>query len=235
MLTRTDLVSTKYQAYDGEVPSRNILKIYAPKRYYHLYNRGVAKQTVFKDDLDYRVFLDYLKYALTPESELDALVGVTASWQTIVRLRRLHLAGRIELLAYCLMPNHFHLLVYQYDERAIQDLMRSVMTGYGMYFNRRYRRVGPLFQGRYKAALITEEAYLHHISRYIHLNPPLSEFEQYPYSSYGYYQEKRASWVKPGRVLDLFDGGRAAYRAFVLDYGDYKTLLDEVQSTLANS
>ena len=69
------------------------------------------------------------------------------------------------------MPNHIHLLVYQHQPQAMAQFMRSVLTSYSRYFNKRYKRSGSLFESRYKASLISDDAYLEHISRYIHLNP----------------------------------------------------------------
>ena len=106
--------------------------------------------------------------------------------------------------------------------------MRAVCTNYVMYFNSKYERVGGLFQGKYKAALILDDPYLLHLSRYIHLNPsegsdPLIE---YPYSSYSYYLGKRNSnWVKPEEILAFFKTAQKislkdclSYQSFVEDY-----------------
>lgn len=209
--------------------------MYAADSYYHVYNRGVEKRTVFEDNLDYRVFLSYFKIALSPEEDEDV---VTAEKPAISnKLRRLHLEKEVELLAFCLLPNHFHLMLYQYSQRGIQKLMQSVMTGYVMYFNKRYDRVGSLFQGRYKAANIDNEAYLLHISRYIHLNTidAGSQPEGYEYSSYPYYMgKKHAEWIKPEKILQLHNNRRQDYASFVNDYTDRKQDLDEIKPYLAN-
>ncbi|QQS17911.1 transposase [Candidatus Saccharibacteria bacterium] len=79
--------------------------------------------------------------------------------------------GRLDILAYCLMPNHFHFFIYQYDEKAMYEFFKRITVSYSMYFNERYKRVGPVFQQRYRASLIYSDEYFLHISRYIHLNP----------------------------------------------------------------
>lgn len=79
--------------------------------------------------------------------------------------------GQIELLAYCLMPNHFHFLVKQTTDRAIAEFMQSLILKYVMYFNKKYKRVGSLFQGRYKTVLINDERQFVYITKYIHRNP----------------------------------------------------------------
>lgn len=175
------------------MPAKNRIKIYAADAYYHVYNRGVEKRIIFCDRKDFAVFFSLLKRYLGGDGQVD----------TNGRPYR-DLSAEIELVAYCLMPNHFHLLLYQLDPVAITDLMRRVETSYTMYFNKRYQRVGPLFQGCYKAALLTTEPYLIDISRYIHRNPG-GNWELYPYSSYRYYTGSKApAWVKPRRILQLY-------------------------------
>lgn len=202
------------------MPSRNILKHYTPDAYYHIYNRGVNKRRIFLEDYDYKVFLNLLKRYLDIKPHTD---NKGREYE--------HLRGKVELLAYCLMPNHLHLLLYAHDQQSISRLLTGVMTSYSMYFNKKYQRVGPLFQGRFKASGITNDAYLQHISRYIHLNP--KAYKKYPYSSYAdYVGERQTAWLQSNRILELFN--RDSYEAFVADYEDYKEQLDEVKHSLAN-
>lgn len=204
------------------MPSRNVVKEFAPHQYYHIYNRGVEKRSIFLDDQDYAVFLNLLKQYLTGET----------SHRT-----HLHqfdnLSGQISLIAYCLMPNHFHLMVYQVADNAVTRLMRRVMTGYVMYFNKRHQRVGALFQGRYRASNIDADAYLQHISRYVHLNP--KNFNQWPYSSLPYYKgEKQASWLNTEPIMALFDHNPEEYMEFVSDYEASQKELSLLKWQLAN-
>ncbi len=113
------------------------------------------------------------------------------------------------------------------------EFMRSLMTSYSMYFNRKYKRVGPVFQSRYKASRISTDEYLDHISRYIHLNP--REWENYPYSSFRYYRgDSEVDWLLPGKILELFPGTEQ-YIEFVKDYEGYKEMLDEIHWELADT
>lgn len=101
-----------------------------------------------------------------------------------------------------------------------------------MYFNKKYKRVGPLFQGRFRASLITSDSYLQHISRYIHLNP--STYKNWPYSSLPYYLGlQTAEWCQPDRILDLFRD-RQEYENFVADHEAHKKQLDDIKHELAN-
>lgn len=193
------------------VPSRNSIKEYVPSSYYHVYNRGVEKRCVFLDATDYSVFMAYLKrYLDSSESQ-------------VTKIRKYALYDSLEMVAYCLMPNHFHLLLYVGDEpRQLASLMQSVCTAYSMYFNKKYKRVGHLFQGRFKASRIIKDESLQHISRYIHLNP--MDYMDWPWSSMPDYINKDPSnWVKVDRVRSMVEGD---YLSFVEEYVDQKRILD---------
>jgi putative transposase len=207
----------------SHMASPNVIREYAEDQYYHLFNRGVEKRLIFQDEQDYAAFLGLLKKYLTGENHNKKNRHVFQP-----------LGDRVQLLAYCLMPNHFHLLLYQSDKEAITQLMRRVCTGYVMYFNNRYQRVGSLFQGRYKASAIDKDAYLHHISRYIHLNP--EDYESWPYSSLVYYKgKKKATWVSEKPILQLFNNDRQEYLNFIKDYKDSKAELSVLKWQLADS
>lgn len=208
------------------MPSRNIIKHYAGDAVYHIYNRGVEKRNIFIEEDDYAVFLNLLKRYLSPEPSADKLGRISRTYY-----------GEIELMAFCLMPNHFHILVWQKNPDGITKLMQSVCTSYTGYFNKKYKRVGSLFQGRYKASHITSDGYYQHISRYIHLNPLdiKQGFEKYPYSSLPYYLGRQeAKWVRPQKVLSDFNDS-SDYLKFVRDYEAQKEILDQLKYELANT
>jgi putative transposase len=207
------------------MPSRNVVKLYVAEGVYHVYNRGVEKRDIFLDAHDYAVFLYYLKtYLLPPDLAPDDRTPRGLR----IRLQKLELHRRIQLLAFCLMPNHFHLMLRQHDERAMSELMRRISNGYVEYFNRKYQRVGALFQGSYRAVLMSDEAQTVILSRYIHRNPvellsslELKNLADYPFSSYSYYLGQRSAlWLDPRPVLANFserpdDKSSIAYREFV--------------------
>lgn len=203
------------------MPSRNIIKVNIPDSYYHVYARGTNKQKLFLEAADYKYFLSLFERYLSQKPISDRM-GVVYP----------HFYGRIELLAYCLMQNHFHLLFYQVEVTAMEKLMRSIMTSYSRYFNIKYKRTGPLFESRYKASLLDQDAYLQHISRYIHLNP--RNWQTYRHSSLRYYKSDDVpEWLKPAKVLALFSGG-GDYMDFVADYEQHKQMLDELKYHLAD-
>lgn len=198
------------------MPSRNCIKNFDSRCTYHLYNRGVDKMTIFRDKRDYAVFLSYLKFALLSSDEYydikpEKLNHISESQR--YNLRRLGLKNRLVLRAFCLMPNHFHLLMYQEDHKAITSFMRSVMTGYAMYFNKRYKRVGPLCQGRFKARHIKTESDLLNVIRYIHLNPvdlPKTDWKSYePSSGKDYVKITNNEWLDTQYILSMFQDRRS--------------------------
>ena len=191
--------------------SRNSIKIPIENGYYHIYNRGVAKQDIFNTEQDYSVFLNYLKESLSPPPKLNEVKKnkIEINDHTFLRFERQpkNFYKEIDLIAYALMPNHFHLIIKQKKRESMEAFMRSISTRYSMYFNKSNDRVGPLFQGVYKAVLIENDSYLLHLSRYIHLNPQ-ENFKNLidAYSSYAnYIGTKKTSWVHPKPVLDFFD------------------------------
>jgi len=225
------------------MPAKHSIKEFVEGGYYHLYNRGVEKQKIFRDKQDYGVFLSYLKTYLVPKDEKAlraVLASDTAGWREknkAAKLLRLNnFFDDLALLAYCLMPNHFHFLVHQKAEDTIDRFINSLGTRYTMYFNKKYKRVGPLFQGVYKAVLVGSDEQLLHLTRYIHRNPkvfyhgkkPASQgdaLRSYEYSSYREYGAlRRTNWVKPGEILDQFGKkGKMSYQAFVEDADEEDT------------
>lgn len=161
---------------------------------YHVMARGVARMPTFLDDEDRRSFL--------------AVLG------------KLVEQGALEVHAYCLMPNHYHLLV-RTPQGELARWMRHVSGDYVRRFNPRHRRVGHLWQGRYKAILVESGAYFHECSRYIHLNPNRAKItrpaERYRWSSYRNYVGGPAAvpWVETRGILEDFGGDPGLYRAYV--------------------
>lgn len=202
------------------MPSRNVLKIDIPESYYHVYARGHRKQTLFRDKEDFETFTNLFARYLSRKAARD---GNGKFYP--------HLDRDVSLLCYCLMRNHFHLLLYQKSEGAMSSLMRGIMTSYSRYFNKKYGLSGALFESRYKAARISSNSYLTHVSRYIHLNP--RSWRTYPYSSIQEYFIGKPEWLKPQRVINLF-GSLPIYADFLDDYVGYKESLEIIKDELAN-
>lgn len=199
------------------MPSKNTIKLYDVPAYYHVYNRGAGRQAIFPDDADKEMFLSLLA------RHLDSADTTTRSDKIPYE------KYAVELLAYCLMDNHFHLLLYQErDIAAVTKLLRSISTSYTMYFNKRYSRSGHLFQSVFKASRIDNEPYLAHISRYIHLNP--EKFESYKWSSLGAYLDTTTlPWLHPERILAQ---SPERYEAFLHDYRSRRDIMKNFEVEL---
>jgi putative transposase len=172
----------------------------APGALHHIIARGIDRRDIFKDDKD-------------RDSFLERLGDILAETQTLC-------------FAWALIPNHFHLLL-KTGATPISTVMRRLLTGYAVSFNRRHRRYGHLFQNRYKSILCQEDPYLLELVRYIHLNPlragivnDLRSLDKYRYSGHGVILKKRKySWQNSEYVLRLFaekvSTARRRYREYV--------------------
>jgi REP element-mobilizing transposase RayT len=168
------------------------------ENYYHLYNRGVNYQPIFFQPENWGFF--------------------------IKRLREYCLPDLIDIIAYCLMPNHYHFLVYLKNDELSEKIMQPFGLSCVKAINHQQKRVGPLFQGPFKAKHVDKENYLLHLSRYIHLNPVEANLVKSPaewvYSSYrDYIGQRDGTFPKPEIVLAQFSSP-ASYRSFMETDGD---------------
>lgn len=176
------------------------LRVEYPHAFYHVLNRGLERREIFRERRDYEAFLELCL--------------------------AIHKRFKVIFHAYSLMPNHYHLML-ETPEGNLSRSMRYLDGVYTQGFNRRRKRVGPLFQGRYKAYLVEEEAYSLELSRYIHLNPVKARIvkypEDHPYSSFRYYlgQGKKPEFLETGWLLGQFHKktgeGRKAFHQFTLE------------------
>lgn len=213
------------------MPSRHVIREFKEDGYYHVFNRGVEKRLIFQDKQDYKMLLYYLFIYLVP------LEKVLLKYPLLpIRLYNKNLSKEVELVCFCLMPNHFHFLLHQTTQDATSKLMKQIMNGYTHYFNQKYKRVGPLVQGVFKAVDIPSDEIFVHISRYIHLNPVTAgltdNLEDYKWSSYPeYLGQKESSLSRKERVLDLFSSAQD-YKNFIQDQIDYAKSLDSIKHLL---
>jgi putative transposase len=215
------------------MPGKNTRKLYLENGYYHVYNRGVEKRSIFHDPQDYAVFLSYLKEYLTPKGDKDLRLQLNATgissaernkiWHS---LRRQNFSSEITLLAYCLMPNHFHLFLKQKTPKTMNQFMGSLCSSYSAYYNHKYDRVGTLYEGVYRALLVNSDSQFLHLSRYIHKQAlslqgeVLQEMQPCSYSEY--LGKRKTNWVHPEDVLVHFSQTEPAfsYERFVKDWID---------------
>lgn len=201
------------------MPGRNTIKIYIPDSYYHIYNRGLGN--IFIDGEDYLYFESLLARHVSLKPMQDSKGKEYRWYYPLLRIN-----------AYCLMPNHFHILVYQgEDELIISKFASSVLTAYTMYFNKKYKRRGPLFENTYKAVRIDNDTQLMHITRYIHLNH--HNYRAWDHSSYNDYLGQARDWIDTRSILELFPSTKA-YRTFVDDYEEAQRIRDAIKTEMAD-
>ena len=179
----------------------------APEEYYHLYNRGVRKQTIFHDRHDWSRFLFLILFLQSPK----VFLNITRPTKEFVRHSMFNInpddingiisKRYVELTTFTLMPNHFHLVAKEVEEGGISTYMQRVLNGYTKYYNAKYHKSGHLFQSSYRSIHIKDNTQLLHTSAYIHRNPrELKKWKdmeaEYEWSSY-------QDFIKENRWGDL--------------------------------
>ena len=193
------------------MPAKNLSRIDEEGIYSHIYNKGIEKRTIFNDKQDYETFQDYLRDYLTAPKDPDRIKENFKVHGQIFRgttHQPKNYFNSVELIAYSLLPDHFHLLLHQKTRGSLERFIRSLCTRYSMYFNKKYQHTGSLFDGPYKSVHIKNEPHLLHLTRYLHHTGS--------YSSYPEYLGKRiTSWVNTKIVLSFFGKGANSYKDFV--------------------
>lgn len=215
----------------------------APGQIYHIYNRGVDGMSIYRSNSDRLRFVhltEYYRFTKVPVcySHYNKMARVTRIelMQELVSKNELH----VQILAFCLMPNHFHFLIKQISPQGIFHFMRQVQNGYVKYFNTATKRQGPLFQSAFKAVHIAKDEQLLHVSRYIHINPTTAylvnrdTLADYPWSSLACYLPERTShfsFVEMDEILAFFNS-KKAYQDFVFDQIEYQRELKNIKHLL---
>ena len=171
---------------------------FAPGEFYHIYNRGTEKRKIFLSARDHERFLSLLYL-----SNVEERVDMKRQGRTLSELM-LQDKGKklVEVCAYCLMPNHFHLILKEIDEGGISKFMQKIITGYTMYFNKNYERSGALFQGKFKSEHAKNDRYLKYLIAYLHLNP-IKLFDS-NWKENGIRDRKRAEKFLDGYIYSSF-------------------------------
>lgn len=219
------------------MPLRKI--VFATDQAYHLLNRGVEQRFIFKNKRDYQRFLeltDFYRYQSPPlRFSFYNRLSIEEKSEFLKRLKE-RSEPLVEIITYCLMPNHFHFLVRQLEDSGISDFMRNLQNSFARYFNTKYQRSGPLFQSMFKAVRIETDEQLVHVSRYIHLNPVTAfllepnELKNYCWSSFPGYLNPGLleDFVNPKMVLDFFKSWKD-YEKFVYDQANYQRELQKIK------
>ncbi len=165
--------------------------------FYHIYNRGVDKRKIFLDKKDYHRFV-YNLYEFNDDGKVtNQKRRLSCNELSYIRKKGKSREILVEILCYCLMPNHFHLVLKQLKPNGISKFMHKLGTGYTLYFNQKHKRSGRLFQNSFRGILIEDDKYFLHLSRYIHLNPIKLIFSKW--------EEKGVkSWKKANEFLQRY-------------------------------
>lgn len=213
----------------------------ATNHYYHIYNRSIELKPIFTNKKEYQRFYDLLNYY--------RFSAPPVSFSTLNRLNqekrnKLLTAFKkkakvlIEIICFCLMPNHFHFLLKQKKDEGISQFLGNLQNSYARYFNLKYKRIGSLFQGRFKAVLIETEGQLLHLSRYIHLNPyssaiikTLDQLPFYQWSSLPQYLGNQQGICQTKIIMSSFLNAQK-YKKFLFDRANYQKKLEQMKHLL---
>lgn len=211
--------------------------VLANDQFYHIFNRGVERREIFTDKREYKRALGTLKYyqyknlavkfskflVQTPQNQEKILSQIIKSENKLV-----------DIISFCLMPNHFHFLLKQLCDHGISTFIANFTNSYTKYFNTKHERNGSLIQGPFKSVYVESNEQLIHLSRYIHLNPVASyiikeqKLETYPWSSLREYLELEKGFCQKEIVIEQFRSVND-YKNFVFDQISYSQELDKIK------
>lgn len=199
--------------------------------FYHIFNRGNDKRDIFKGHNDYQRFIKTIfyyhfqdvrvKFSIFNKSRINLITPITDS-------------KLVDIICYCLMPNHFHLLIRQRQSNGISAFLGNISNSYTKYFNAKYKRSGSLLQGTFKSVAIESDEQLIHVSRYVHLNPIVSRIcpniNLYKWSSYHEYKYGQR-FCEVSEILSFFNS-TSTYESFLEDQIDYGQSLEFIKHHL---
>ncbi|MDO8461065.1 MAG: transposase [bacterium] len=208
-------------------------------QFYHIFNRGINKQPIFFGIRDYNRVMEILPFYSFANLTLRFSKFLLLShdqrndfWESLQKQNK----KLIEIISFCFMPNHFHLLLIQKMDNGISKFMSNFQNSYTRYFNTKYKKLGPILQGQFKAVRVEDDNQLLHLSRYINLNPyssfvvkEINDLLRYPWSSFSEYTgESKSTICNKKPVLSHFKNIKE-YEKFVLDQASYQRELEKIK------
>ena len=176
--------------------------VFTNDEFYHIFNRGVEKRTIFIDKGDFERFIESMDV-------FNSVLPVGSLYERAFTKNKL--GGRtpkslVNIICYCLNPNHYHLILKQLVDGGISEFMKRVAGGYTNYFNIRYKRNGVLYQGKFKSEYIKSNEHLLHASAYVNLNNRVHQLQRTQiFSSWGEYSSNQEGGLcKRDVILDQF-------------------------------
>ena len=206
---------------------------------YHVFTKSIAGFKVFNNDSEFSRMMATIRYYQREKPSLKfskflnlSMVSRNQHDDTIPSPDE----KLVDIIAFCLMPTHLHLIVKQFKQHGISTFMSTILNSYTRYFNTKYKRKGPLWEGRFKNALVKTDEQLLHLTRYIHLNPVTSYLvdkpEEWPASSYKEYMLMVDDNEKICTYDDLLTIDPASYRKFVVNRASYQRDLAHIKELL---
>lgn len=207
---------------------------------YHVFNKTIEGKKIFREDYYGSLFLRTLEYYRSSKAKIGFARLPSLSKEikdTLFKKINLKKYFKIEILCYCLMPTHFHLLIRQIIDEGIPKYMSDVLNSFTRYYNIRNNRVGPLFLPRFKSVRVKSEEQLKHVSRYIHLNPysghiveSLDSIFSYRWSSLKNYTSSfYNNLISTSYIFRLFNHNMKRYRNFIVDNATYQKTLEYIK------
>lgn len=220
------------------MPTRNVPLVSG--QYYHIFNRGIDRRTTFSGISDYERALTsiwFYRISTTPFS-LSRFFSLKADDKKAFLKDFNRRDTRVKVICYCLMPNHFHLLLKQSKENGISSFMSDFQNSYTRYYNIAHERSGALFMNQFRAVRIETDEQMIHLSRYIHLNPhtgfivkTLEEIETFPWSSIGEFANRKSAsrrFCTVDEVVSFFKD-KSEYMKFLLDQAGHQRELKRIE------
>lgn len=211
------------------------------EQYYHIINRSIAQYIIFNDAQDYLRIIELIDLCRFTEFtyKYSDFLELTDQFRTqFVDRLKTKSPKLVDIIAYCIMPTHIHLILKQNEEGGISKYMAKVLNSYTRYFNSRHHRKGPLWEGRFKNILIENDEQMLHLTRYIHLNPTsaglVKKLEDWEFSSYHEYVNNS----KNNTICDyktIINTNPKQYKKFVHDRIDYQKKLSQIKKLLLDN
>jgi putative transposase len=205
---------------------------------YHVYTRSIAGFNIFRSAGDYRRMTETLRFytAQEPPCKFSVFLNLLEKSKT-EKINQMQQSNKIvNIIAYCVMPTHLHLVLKQTHEGGISKYINIALKSYSKYFNIKYERLGPLWESRFKSILVETDEYLLHLTRYVHLNPVsaslVDDSLNWEYSSYSEYLDLTADEARICEFSDSLEIKPETYKIFVEDRKDYQRQLEKIKHLL---
>jgi len=200
---------------------------------YHIYNKSIAEFKIFNRNSHFTRIINAIRYYQSVKQDLSFSNFVRRSPKNLGTHISIDNKKLVEIIAYCVMPTHLHLILKQLEDNGISIFMNKMLNSYSHYFNIKHERKGPLWEGRFKNVLVEKDEYLLHLTRYIHLNPVtaylVNKPEEWPASSYGEYLQVVEEKDKICSYNEILEIDSHSYREFTEDRISYQRELANIK------